>query len=33
MSDNKNAADGAGRTRKKTRQIHGLAAKTGLSET
>jgi hypothetical protein len=30
--DTKNDADGGGRARKKTRQIHGLAAKTGLSE-
>ena len=28
----KNDADGGGRARKKTRQILGLAAKTGLSE-
>jgi hypothetical protein len=31
-SGEKNDADGGGRTREKTRQTHGLAAKTGLSE-
>jgi hypothetical protein len=31
-SGEKNDADGGGRAREKTRQTHGLAAKTGLSE-